>query len=376
MLVQSIVDAAAGLLSQTRRSAVELRLSEVVYDYEGAASTVLRCHTNGHAGDLLPTVIVKRSNSPDDSLLYEAAGLEFLNEAAPGVAPHLHGIDADQRIMVLEDLALSPDNLLGNILFGDDADYAESALREFQVTLARMHLATMQREDRFRQILAGYDDPTNHSRHRIHTITDALRSLPDVLQSLDVVVETDAQQDIDEAISIIDTPGAFLAFVHGDATPANAFYIDGSIRLFDLETAGFRHCLLDGSFSRLRYIHSVWARSIPVDVQRRLMTAYRNTLLAGCAVDETTFDRHLAACCAGWLAGLCTLLPAVMEQDRKWGRSTNRQRIVAGLNHFVMLSEELDTFQPLGKLFHAALRCLYDAWPDEDYTMKQYPAFA
>jgi hypothetical protein len=375
-LVQSIVDAAAGILSETRRSAVELRLSEVVYDYEGAASTVLRCHIHGHADDLPPTVIVKRSNSLDESLLYEAAGLEFLNEMSPATVPRFYGIDANQRIMVLEDLSLSPDNLLGNILFGHDADYAESALREFQVTLARLHLATMRHEDRFRQILARYGRPTHYSRHRVHTITDALRSLPDVLQPMAVVVEPDVQQDIDEAISVIDTPGAFFAFVHGDATPANAFYIDGSIRLFDLETAGFRHCLLDGSYARLRYLHSVWARSIPVDVQRRLMTAYRDTLLAGCAVDQAAFDRHLAACCAGWLAGLCALLPAVMERDRKWGRSTNRQRIVAGLNHFVTLSEELGVYQLLRKLCYTVLRHLYNTWPDEDCTLKRYPAFA
>ena len=165
--------------------------------------------------------------------------------------------------------------------------------------------------------------------------------------------------------------------MHGDATPANAFYIESRVRLFDLETAGFRHCLLDGSFARLRYLHSVWARSIPLDVQKRLMSTYRDTLLArsSYAVDETGFNRQLAACCAGWLAGLCALLPAVIDQDRKWGRSTNRQRIVTGLNHFVTLSEELDTFQPLGKLCHVALGRLYNTWPEEDRTMSQYRAF-
>jgi hypothetical protein len=374
-VVQWIVDAAAELLSMTQASAIVLRLSDIVYDYEGSASTILRCHTSGHTDSMVRTVIVKHSKTSDESLLVEAAGLEFLNETAPGVAPRFYGIDAERRVMVLEDLSPSPDNLLGNILFGNDADYAERALLEFQRTLARMHLATGQHKARFQRTLAHHGSPTHHSRHRVHTITAALQSMPAILQTIEVALGEDARQNIDEAVTIIDAPGMFSAFVHGDATPANAFYVNGDIRLFDLETAGYRHSLLDGSYARLRYIHSVWARYIPLEVQRQLMAAYRDTLLAGCAVDESLFDRHLAACCAGWLAGLCALLPEVIVQDRRWGRSTNRQRIVAGLNHFVTLAEELDTFHALQTVCHAALQRLSNTWPAEDCAMRLYPAF-
>lgn len=375
-MTQWIVDAAAELLHKKYGVPPALQLSEIVYGLDGSPSNILLCDFRNHPDGLLPTVIVKHTHGPDEGLLYEAAALEFLGETVPGITPRLYGVDAERRIMILEVLSPPADILLGDILFDYNADYAEQALHEFQATLARMHLATAQHETLFRQILARYGPPTQHSRHRIHTINEALQSLPAMLMLIDTTVEEAALQDIDEAAGIINRPGLFSTLVHGDATPANVFYRGGRCGLIDFETAGFRHCLLDGSYARLRYIHSVWARAIPPDVQRRLMDTYRGHFLAGTGLDEEAFNHHLLACCAGWLAGLCALLPAVMEQDRKWGRSTNRQRIVAGLQHFASLAEELDDFHALRALCHTALRRLYNTWPEADCTMKPYPAFA
>lgn len=372
---QMIIQTAERVLSQAFDQSIRLHLSDVIYDYAGSPSTILRCTTNGESQPIPKSVIVKRSKNDNQSLLYETAGLSFLAEFTDSLVPDLYGLDYNDRILVMEDLGSPSEALLGNILFAHDADGAEQALTEHQRALARMHLATMEEEHRFGQILAEYHNPTQPSRHRVHTISEALRKLPANFELIGIMVDSATRQDIEAAIAMIDAPGPFLALVHGDATPANAFYTDGAIRLFDLETAGFRHCLLDGCFSRLRYIHSVWAREIPLLVQHRLMAAYRDTLLAGCTVDRTVFEHHLAACCAGWMAGLCMLLPGVIDQDRKWGRSTNRQRIVAGMNHFAVITDELGVFGALAGTCRSAERRLRRQWPEEDCTMRIYPAF-
>jgi hypothetical protein len=364
---QTAIRTGADLLSPALGVSVELKLAEVVYDYEGAPSTILRCRVVGNLDSAPATVIVKKGNLEGDGLLYETAALRFLDELMTGVTPRFFGLDREAKVLVMEDLVCQPEQHLGNILFAEDAIYATAALSAFHAELARMHLVTMGHEARLRQFQDQYE-AKRPSRHRINRIIEGLRALPDNLLGIGVSINDSARQNIG--------PGPFTALVHGDATPANAFYTGSEIRLFDLETAQFRHALLDGAYSRLRYLHSVWARQIPLDVQRQLMKDYREAMIAGCPVDENTFDRAFVACCAGWLAGLCSFIPAVLDKDRKWGRSTNRQRVVAGLEHFVILSGELGHFEPLAQLCRDAAQRLCSTWPESDCTMRLYPAFA
>jgi hypothetical protein len=120
----------------------------------------------------------------------------------------------------------------------------------------------------------------------------------------------------------------------------------------------------------------VWAREIPQDVQRRLMAVYRDTFLTGTEIDSATFERAFVAGCAGWMAGLCMLLSSVVDEDNKWGRSSNRQRIVAGLSHFAIMAEETGLFSALGEACRLAEARLRTQWTEQECTMRIYPAFA
>jgi hypothetical protein len=109
-----------------------------------------------------------------------------------------------------------------------------------------------------------------------------------------------------------------------------------------------------------------------------LLATYHEALAQECAEasDDVIFNRALASCCAGWLAGLCSLLPSVREEDKRWGRSTNRQRIVAGLDHFAVLSDEVGLFPGLAEAACALGWQLRQAWPATECKMRLYPAFA
>jgi hypothetical protein len=108
-----------------------------------------------------------------------------------------------------------------------------------------------------------------------------------------------------------------------------------------------------------------------------MIAAYREELGKGCpeAWDDGRFDRALTACCAAWLAGLGRFYPAVIEQDRTWGRSTLRQRLVAGLDHFVMLSAETKLLPALAATADSMARKLRSLWPQQDCALPGYRAF-
>ena len=220
--------------------------------------------------------------------------------------------------------------------------------------------------------------PTRVSHHRIHDLENALAGFATVLQEFGVRCSGAVHDELKGALHELTRPGPYLAFTHGDATPANAFVSGVRVRLFDWETGGFRHALLDGSFARLRYLHSVWARRIPSSLQRRMLSAYREELLKGfaAAAEPGRFDFAHASCCAAWLAGLCRFLPDVVERDKKFGRSTLRQRIIAGFEHFIALANETDLFPALAEAVGKMATRLRSLWPAEDQALPLYRALA
>jgi aminoglycoside/choline kinase family phosphotransferase len=140
------IAAAERLLTQSLRTAVSLHLVDVVYDYAGAASTVLRCHVDGSVSGLPTSLIVKRANIDTNTVAYEVAGLAFAQKHVPDLVPRCFATDVASSIVVMEDLGADLEHLLGNILFSDDkrlaeadavADHAVEAAGLFQTAVCR-----------------------------------------------------------------------------------------------------------------------------------------------------------------------------------------------------------------------------------------------
>ncbi len=373
-----IVAVAAAALAPPGKEPVTLRLADIVVDYPGAACVILRCTPMTPSPDIPSTVIVKRWNERGGHFRHEWSALEFLARvpAAQDLVPRLYGGDAGAELLVLEDLGDPSEQLLGNILTSTAPERAEVALVAFNQALGRLHASTIGRAEEYRRIRESQGAHAV-SRHAIHRLDAALQALPGHVAAIGVRVSPALEREVRAAIRAIHAPGPFLAFTHGDATPGNAFYAGDRARLFDLETAGFRHALLDGAFARMRYLYSVWARRIPQDIQRRSLAAYRRALVCGCpaAADDGVFAHAILACSAGWLAALCAHLPSVMEADKRFGRSTWRQRIVAGLDHFVTLANDLGRFEALAGGAGDVARRLRLQWPTIDCTLPPYEAF-
>jgi len=369
---------AARILATTYRASVDLRLAAVVYDYPGAPSTILRCGVTSTVAQLPPTVIVKRSNTPVLTLPREAAALTFLARypRLRELVPQCYGLDPAGAVLIMGDLGVGPDYLLGNILFGPDPQRAETALIAFTRALGLLHSCTVDQQGAYAHLCAQYR-VSQRSRHRIHRLLTDLASLGAILTSQGISMSPAIDQEIRTVLADLRSPGPFLTFTHGDATPANVLCTGAGVRVFDFETSEYRHALLDGAFPCLRYLYSVWARRIPFPVQQRMLAAYRDALIEGCpaAADDTCFDRALASAGAGWLAGLCALIPSVINRDQPWGRATIRQRIITGLEHFVRVSEELQRLPRLARASRALTHHLRQTWPESDCTLPYYPAF-
>ena len=266
--------------------------------------------------------------------------------------------------------------MVGNILFGGARGRDGAARVALNRAVAHLHAAAIGRTDAYRSSRLRRR-AASPSRHGVHRLGDALAEFPDLLAANGVNVTPALTAELVEAAAEIRDPGPFLAFTHGDTTPSNALLRDGKARLFDLEAADVRHALVDGAFARIRYLYSVWARRLPVDVQRHGLLAYRRALAPSCSAveDDDRFGHALMACSAGWLAVMCMELPDVTEADLRWGRSTVRQRIITMIDHFVLLAEEFDGFESLADAASRLGRRLRSRWPAEDCEMLPYPAF-
>lgn len=381
MSYADIIATAESVLSTSSTHPTNLVFADTVVDYPDAACIILRC-TVVTASDALrglpDTVILKRWNTHPAAMRHEWTALAFLDRISEtsGMAPHLYGVDVDAGLLIIEDLGDPTDRLVGNILFGKDQAQATAALIALNRSLGRLHASTIGLESEFREFQRRQNVQAT-SRHRVYRLETCLAEFPEIARQIGMNVSPQAESDMVKALDIIRNPGPFLALTHGDVTPGNAFFHDGQVRWLDFETADFRHALLDGSFGRMRYLHSVWARSIPISIQRKIITEYRRELSRGCpeATDDTVFGSALIASSAAWMAGLCEELPAVMQQDRKWGRATSRQRIIAALEHFTVLAQELDNFLALAAVTDSIARALRYRWPETDCTLRPYDAY-
>jgi hypothetical protein len=378
-----IVEVAANVMGRRAQARVDLELADVVVDYPNAAAVLLRARVLDGPAGLPPTVIVKRGNV-GEGVEMEWAGLAFAAELPEvgSFVPRLYGGDAEQRVLVMSDLGGPGVRRVGDLLFEPPGGPAEAALIGTQVRLGRLHAAGFGKQATYGQILAGRSD-ARASRHPVNKLEKQLRDLPQVLaQHLGQPASWRLEQEIKAAAAELFEPSGFTTFTHGDPTVGNLLYSPESpaagVKLVDFETAGYRHALLDGCFARLRYLFSVWAHHIPVVVQERLLAASRNELVNGHppAGDDTVFSRALVAASAAWLAAFCSHLERVADADARWGRVSWRQRISAGLEHFVTLADERNQLPVLRDHAQLLLDRLHDAWPASDRRMPTYPALA
>jgi hypothetical protein len=369
---------ATNLLAERFVGTIQLQLREVVSDYAGAANTVLRYDFVADDEAHPQTVIVKWARRFPELVAREAAGLAFLNTYVPlnTMAPRCYGLDRTAGLLVLEDLPITEAQRLGQILFTADHQAAREGLVSLMRTLGAMHAIGYREHAHYKQLCEQYQ-VFGQGHHPVANLLTDLGDLLPLLSHYGVMSPPALARDLRTVSAALLPSSSLLTFTHGTATPANTFITPTGVRLIDLEASGYRDALLDGAFPRIRSLFSIWARTLPLAEQHLMEQAYREEFAAGCPAmsDDAHYHPALAAACAAWLAALCARIPLVVEQDRPWGQATWRQRIIAGLEQFVLIADETRQLPALATAAQQLATQLCKQWPPEDCRLPLYPAF-
>jgi aminoglycoside/choline kinase family phosphotransferase len=381
--VDDAVAVASAALS--RAAGEEVKIASVLSLGEGARRNLVVRAQAVQGGTKPRSIIIKATRAanydPGAVNAYEASGFvkewaatSYLARHASGhrFTPNLVAHDLKQGVLVYDDLGEGFPSLVAPLLHGT-AHEAEQALTAYAEALAALHRATIGcREDHSAILREGF--PTVVIPPPAHYWIENVARVPHALLGGDFP-EDEAELVLDR----LRQPGCWQALVHGDPCPDNVLLdADGRALLIDFEFARPSHALLDAAYWRMGFPTCWCAGTVPAEVRHRIDRAYRAAIADAVpeARDDEEFGRESAIIDAAWLLGsLAWLLEGALAEDGRWGRTTNRSRIIKYLERAIRSAEETNVLPRLRMLavtWHKDLRC---RWSDTA-PLSDFPAFA
>ncbi|GLV61078.1 hypothetical protein KDH_78950 [Dictyobacter sp. S3.2.2.5] len=315
------------------------------------------------------------NTAPDNSLqlfFNEWAGLHFLSEIAPHptIAPRFYAGSKAHKLLVMEDLGTG--NGLHHLLLANNPEVAEEAAVQYAATVGKMHAATIGKQETFshiRQELGPAETPD------YSWISSTMWK---TIHTLDITPVAGIENELQQLTSIMENPGPFLAYTHGDPCPDNIL-LGTSGKLLDFEFGAYRHALIEGVYARMPFPTCWCVGRLPAHVIHRMETSYRAELAKGCpaALDDRLFAQAVASACAYWTIDDCRFLHRHLEQDWQWspGLATARQRFLLRFDMAREAIEASEYLQAIGKTFEQIASRLRQLLPSEADQMPYYPAF-
>lgn len=374
-----ILTQSSQILSDFFQQPISASLKDKLVSEPNERSLILRLALVSPKLNHPPTAIVKFSNLQSKQQLFEWIGYDYI--LAQGSIAHLfpdfYGGNHQRELLLLEDMGDSQNKQLGPILYGNDLELALEALQAFQSKLGELHGQTSEDYHQFQKICHQYPDKTLSS-HKVHTLPSTLEEVLSIFKDNDISIYPEIEMELQTIKKDLQTPGPFHCFTHGDCTPANIFFDkQEGLKFYDLETCGFRHAFIDGSFSSMKYIYTVWGHQIPAEILDHLLQSYRTALsqYLPIATEDKIFNQALMTGTTLWLTALLTFLPSLQDKDKRWGGTTLRQRIIAGLDSYQKWVKKTNMYQYLGQGFETLSHKLKSKWPIEDTQLPFYPVF-
>ena len=300
------------------------------------------------------------------------AGLQFLSEITPhpSLAPRFYAGNKAHGLIAMEDLGVG--NRLHHLLLADNPEAAEEAAVQYAATVGKMHAATIGKQEAFyhiRQELGPVDIPD------YAWISSALW---ETIHTLNVAPAAGIEDELKLLTSIMENPGPFSAYTHGDPCPDNIL-LGTSGKLFDFEFGAYRHALIEGVYARMPFPTCWCVSRLPVHIIHRMEAGYRMELAKGCpaAHDDRLFAQAVAAACAYWTIDDCRFLHLHLKQDWQWspGLATARQRFLLRFDVAREAIEASEYLQAIGKTLEQVAGRLRELLPPEADQMPYYPAF-
>ncbi len=210
--------------------------------------------------------VVKVLRGDDDGFFArEAAALEVLD--GTGVTPRLVGIDAAQRLMVLEDLG--PRSNLADLLVGDDAAAAAAGLERWADAVARLHSTSADLVEVFETRRAELD-PTERPEGLQQAVDSSVEAYRAELPALGIEPGTALEElyDLGQSVS------AVRVLSPTDACPDNNLDVDGRLVLIDFEGAAVLNPSWDVAYLRVPWASCWCAWALPEEVAEAAVAHY------------------------------------------------------------------------------------------------------
>ena len=318
------------------------------------------------------SVVMKRRDpeAPSQGLGVELAALEYLNGMPVPTAPRLVAADAEAGILLMEDLGPGPS--LADALLGEDRERAQAGLVAYAEALGAMHAWSMGRPEGLASLRTRYAPEAPPGPSWLEALARGRASFTGAMGLLGLSADGTGAE-IDEIPHLLNGAG-YLGLVHGDACPDNVRFLGDGARIFDFETSGWGPVVLDAAYL-LAPFPSCWCfAQLPAEVAAPGLAAYRTRLRAAGIELGPRWDAAMAAAVATWIVARGPMISRVLEQDREWGTTTMRPRLLTWLNNFIEASGRAGVLPLLRALAEALLEELGRRWPQT--AVPEYPALA
>jgi len=368
------VPPAAPALSAAERQAAQTLLAEAWGErgeIRAAEALADRRHVfRLHAGPGRSAVLKRRDGQDGGGFGAELAALAYLNAMPEPIAPRLLGADAGAGILLMEDLGRGG-SLAGSLLAGDRTR-AEAGLAAYARALASLPAWSMRRPAELAGLRARHAPGAALGPGWLDAIEAGGEAFLSVAGRLGLAAGG-AAAEISGLQAMLGGAG-YLGLVHGDACPDNVRLLDGSCRIFDFETSGWGPVVLDAAYL-LAPFPSCWCFArLPEAAAAPAIAAYRAGLQDAGIVLGPDWDAATAAALIGWIIARGRGIAAALEEDREWGTTTMRPRLLAWLRTFLDTAGRAGVLPRLQALAGGMHDRLAARWPRT--VIPDYPALA
>lgn len=330
----------------------------------------VRVHTRQPLANAPRTLVVKQYNGDNPApWAREVSGLEAADD--PAIAPRIHGVLPDPKLVVLEDLGTR--SSVADALLGRSPSNAARAVYAWTDSMARLHIRTRERGAAFEERL-GRRAPVAPP-HAIPAMLDtAATTLSGQLGSLALTPPTgslDLLRGLGHELGIDD---GHAALSPADACPDNNIRRRTGLALIDFEAAEYRHIAWDVAYLLVPWPSCWTSWRLPDRVTTMAFERYRRhvaTVLPYAGTEQFLHDVRLAV--VGWtLATTPWFLPRALAGGTHMSvRPTPSRR--AMILHRLALAASLGGPGPLIKLTQQLRQDLQRRWGDQPLGMA--PAF-
>ena len=363
------IHAAESLLADYWGASVVVRDAEKIWD----RSHIVRLRL---AGDDRTAVLKRpREGASDDrsrGFDAELAALRFLSPMETTVAPRLLGADASAGILIMEDLG--PGSSLADSLMAGGHGRVAADLISYARAIAAMHAWSVGRSREYAQIRAGLAGSAGAGMEPDWMDAIARSKERFLAMAAHLGLATDGVDREIDSLGALMAGAGYVGLVHSDLCPDNTHIADDRCQIIDFETSGWGPVALDVAYL-LAPFPSCWCfASLPAEVAGPALLAYRDQAANAGMELGPDWEDALTAALAGWVIARGARIGQALEEDRDWGTTTMRPRLLTWLSSFIGAASRTGALPRLRALAEAIREQLRLRWPDA--VVPEYPALA